>query len=227
MIPSLKVPTGLARLLVWCSALLALAASYSDPAGAFPVKSWYEMRWEGVHRQETDESCGPASVVTLLETYFEVDVDEPEVFTLATAYLDDLEREVARALRAGTSLRGLQDAMNHLGFRSVGVRIAYDDLLRYFDEVGMPMIAHFDLPEKHFVVIAGKLESGSILVADPSRGRYVLSRAEALARFSGHALLYEPPRPVDEGLVERQLQEAERFERFARRLAGASREWGA
>ena len=219
----MKRPATLTKPLAWCCAVFALVAAGSDPAGAFPVKSWHEERWEGVHRQETDESCGPASVVTLLEAYFDVEASEPEVYALATSHLGDLEREVARALQAGTSLRGLRDALNALGFQSAGLQIAYDDLLRYFDEVGLPVIAHFNLPEKHFVVIAGRLATGSVLVADPSQGWYVLRRSEALLRFSGNVLLYAPPHAVREDVIERQLHEGEQLERFTRRLLGKSR----
>jgi len=207
-----------AKTVAWCCAITALSAAFSGPAGAFSVQSWYEERWNGVHRQETDESCGPASVVTLLRGYFDIDVSEPEVFALATDYLTDFEKQIARALQGGTSLRGLRDALNALGFRSVGVRITYDDLLRYFADAGLPVIAHFDLPEQHFVVITGKVGTDSILVADPSQGWYVLRRSGASARFSGNVLLYEPTHAVREDVVERQVRKAEQLQRFALRL---------
>lgn len=205
------------QLLLFCT-LVTLVATSGAPAGAFPVKSWYESRWEGVHRQETDASCGPASIVTLLETYFDIRVDEADVFELATRHLTDELGAISLPYWAGTSLRGLRDALNALGFQSVGVRISFDELLRYFDEAGLPVIAHLTLPERHFVVVVGKVGTDSILVADPSHGYYVLPRFEAIRRFSGNILLYEPPRPIREEVVAHQLRSAELLQRFSQHL---------
>lgn len=195
-----------------------LLAHLVGPACAFPVKSWYERRWEGVHRQETDASCGPASIVTLLQTYFGIAVEEADVFALAIAPLAGENAEPnpgALPIWTGTSLLGLRDALNALGFRSAGVRISFDDLLRYFDHVGLPVIAHMKLPERHFVVVVGKVGSDSLLVADPSSGRYVLHRSEAVQRLSGNILLYDPPSPVREDTIARHLHHATNTEQFA------------
>lgn len=208
--------------LVLLCVLVALVGASDNPAGAFPVNSWYESRWEGVHRQETDLSCGPASVVTLLKTYFEVPVEEAEVFALATSYLAGDGAATALLSWSGTTLRGLRDAMEAFGFRSAGVGISVDGLLRYFDEVGLPVIAHMTSPERHFVVVVGKVGAGALLVADPSKGRYLLTPSDAEQRLSGNILLYQPPRRIREGVVVRHLNGAELQLRFLQRLVDFS-----
>jgi ATP-binding cassette subfamily B protein len=57
-------------------------------------------------------------------------------------------REMCSATRAGVSLRGISDAAEKLGFKTIGTRLNFEKLA---DEVPLPCIVHWR--QEHFVVV--------------------------------------------------------------------------
>ncbi len=101
--------------------------------------------------------------------------------------------------RDGVSLLGISEAAESIGFRTIGVRIGWEQL---FQEAVLPCIVHWY--QNHFVVvykITGKAEKTLIWVADPAHGLVKYSKKEFLAGWlsdkregeaRGIALLLEP-----------------------------------
>jgi ATP-binding cassette subfamily B protein len=101
--------------------------------------------------------------------------------------------------RAGVSLLGISEAAESLGFRSIGVRIGWEQLI---NEAPLPCIVHWQ--QYHFVVvykISGKVNKIRVWVADPARGLLKYTKEEFLASWLSHtkegeekgiALLLEP-----------------------------------
>lgn len=101
--------------------------------------------------------------------------------------------------RAGVSLLGISEASESLGFRSIGVRIGWEQLI---NEAPLPCIVHWK--QYHFVVvykISGKGNKLKVWVADPARGLLKYTKEEFLASWLSHtkegeekgiALLLEP-----------------------------------
>jgi ATP-binding cassette, subfamily B, bacterial len=112
--------------------------------------------------------------------------------------------------REGVSMLGISDAAEHVGFRTKGYRITWDELR---DEVPLPCIIHWK--QRHFVVIykiktrkryfPGKKvpekEETQIYVADPAQGLLTYTKEEFLQCWistrnegekEGVALLLEP-----------------------------------
>ena len=85
-------------------------------------------------------------------------------FTLQTL------RDRCHITRAGVSLLGISDAAESIGFRSMGVKVAFDKLL---NEQPVPFIAHWN--QEHFVVVY-KLECDRVWVADPAHGKVTYTR---------------------------------------------------
>ena len=69
-------------------------------------------------------------------------------------------RELAHISREGVSLLGLSDAAEAIGFRTIGARITFEQLI----EAPKPCVVHWD--QDHFVVVF-KYQKGVIHVADP------------------------------------------------------------
>jgi ATP-binding cassette subfamily B protein len=70
--------------------------------------------------------------------------------------------------RDGSSLLGISEAAEKLGFRSMGVRLSWDQLC---NEAPLPCIVHWK--QNHYIVvhrISGKGEKAKIKVADPALG---------------------------------------------------------
>ena len=67
---------------------------------------------------------------------------------------------------------GISDVAEHIGFRTMGVRITLEQLEQ---EVPLPCILHWN--QRHFVVCY-KIKKGKFYIADPAAGRVVFDRTE-------------------------------------------------
>jgi len=87
-------------------------------------------------------------------------------------------REKCFINRDGVSLLGISEAAEQIGFRSMGVRISWDQLAK---EAPLPCIVHWK--QNHFVVvykITGKGNNVKIWVADPAHGLVKYTKEEFL-----------------------------------------------
>lgn len=85
--------------------------------------------------------------------------------------LHDL-RHATQTTREGANFLGLSDAAEKIGFRTLGVKLAFERLV---NDAPFPCIAHWN--QNHFVVIY-KIKKNSIFVADPSHGLLKYSKEE-------------------------------------------------
>jgi ATP-binding cassette subfamily B protein len=132
-------------------------------------------------RQYDQADCGPASLLSILK-YYGGDTSLPRM------------RELCRADRDGTSLLDLARAARSLGFKADGASGTYEELKKQ----RMPCIAHVvhENGLNHFVVIAG-FKGRKIVIVDPGRGRYLLSREEFLEIWTRKSvLLLSPEQPL-------------------------------
>jgi ATP-binding cassette, subfamily B, bacterial len=87
-------------------------------------------------------------------------------------------RELSFLNREGVSLLGISDAAEHIGFRTLGVKIPFEKLA---GEVPLPCIVHWK--QRHFVVvyeISTRKNNETIKVADPAHGMVSYSKEEFL-----------------------------------------------
>jgi len=104
-------------------------------------------------------------------------------------------RRLCHTTRAGSSLLGLSEASENLGYRTIGAKLTYRQLQK---EAVLPCIAHWN--HKHFVVVY-KVSKSKVWVSDPAHGLVTYSKAEFLEGWSnplsekpgiGIVLLIEP-----------------------------------
>src|SRR5690606_19650517 len=104
-------------------------------------------------------------------------------------------RELSETTRVGSSLLGLSEASEKLGFRSLGVKIDLKKLL----EAPLPCILHWN--KNHYVVLY-KIKKEVFYISDPGHGLLKYSKEEFLKHWIGNnatdqteegiALLLEP-----------------------------------
>lgn len=133
-----------------------------------------------VYRQLNQMDCGPTCLRMMARHY-------------GRHYGAEHLRALVGSNKEGTSLYGLSEAAEKIGFRTRGVRIGVESLAR---EAQLPCILHWN--QEHFVVLV-RYGRGSFQVADPSSGLLQYTRAQFLERWagdaedaSGIALLMEP-----------------------------------
>lgn len=135
----------------------------------------------GVCRQATDYSCGPAAGVTLLK-HFGTEMSEGEMAKLCML-------KPGRGVTVIELSRGLNIALRRFG-RRASVRHLTGARL---DEIPVPFLAEIrreDSPD-HCVVVLAVLED-CVILADPAIGQVVEDRARFLKSWSGIAITTEP-----------------------------------
>ncbi|NMH89889.1 peptidase domain-containing ABC transporter [Flavivirga algicola] len=118
------------------------------------------------YKQYDSKDCGPTCLKIIAKYYKK------------TIPLQEL-RNLAETTRLGSSLMGLGEAAERLGFRSIGIKISLEKLL----EVPLPCIVHWN--KKHFVVLY-KIEKEVFCVSDPAHGRLKYSKEEFLKFWIGN-----------------------------------------
>jgi ATP-binding cassette subfamily B protein len=131
------------------------------------------------HYKQPDEmDCGPTCLRMVARHYGK------------SYMLQDL-RQLSKSTRSGSSLLGISEAAEKIGFRTLGIKITFDKLI---EDAPLPCIAHWN--QNHFVVIY-KIKRDTIYIADPGHGLLKYSKEEFLKSWKsdineGILLLLEP-----------------------------------
>lgn len=131
--------------------------------------------------------CGPASLKMIAKHY-------GKSYTMQTL------REHSFITREGVSMQGISDAAEYIGFRTLGVRITFEQLV---DDVTLPCILHWN--QNHFVVCyrikRRKGGNDRIYIADPASKKLTYNKEDFLKCWlstkqndtpKGLALILEP-----------------------------------
>lgn len=139
------------------------------------------------YKQAESKDCGPTCIKIIAKHYGRV---------LNTQKL----RTLSETTREGSSLLGLSDAVEEIGFRSLGVKLSLNKL----DEVPLPCIVHWN--KVHYVVVykikTSRKGGMTIYVSDPAHGLITYTKEEFIKAWIGNnadenteegvALLVEP-----------------------------------
>jgi predicted double-glycine peptidase len=152
---------------------------------------------EGLIRQTTEVTCGPAAVASLLKFYFGVETSEDEIAKLSGTYENGT-----------SSLFGLRNACRAKGFEAAGRSLKLSEMLHEVESGGVPVVVHFKEPSLHFALVIGRV-GDFIIVSDPSQGNISMDVGDFKRRWSGAVLVVKSSRPANRALVERRKRSAE------------------
>lgn len=128
------------------------------------VKSWKTLRDARVVKQDLDYSCGAASLATLLNEHFGLQVTE-EVLLKA------MNQDSGRA-----SFEDMQRALPQFGFKAQGFAASWKQLIK----LRIPVIVYLKYrKDDHFSVLRG-ISNDTVWLADPSLGNRTYSREQFL-----------------------------------------------
>lgn len=135
-----------------------------------------------VYKQAESKDCGPTCIKIIAKYYGKI---------INTQKL----RTLSETTRAGSSLLGLSEAAEIIGFHTIGIKINFNNLL----EVQLPCIAHWN--KSHFVVVY-KIKRDIVYISDPAHGLLKYSKGKFIQHWIGNnanetteegvALLIEP-----------------------------------
>lgn len=134
------------------------------------------------YKQIESKDCGPTCIKIIAKYYGKI---------ISAEQL----RKLSETTREGTSLLGLSDAVEKIGFHSIGIKISYHKL----KDVPLPCIIHWN--KNHYVVVY-KIKKGIIYISDPAHGLITYTKEEFIKQWIGNnakgtteegiALLLEP-----------------------------------
>jgi uncharacterized protein len=171
LLPSLAL-TLVLLMLQLAPAQLARAADVAFagvlPNGALyhtPVESMRESRFRNLVRQQTDYSCGAASLATILRYAYHLDADEN---TVIEGMLSMADAQVVR--ERGFSLLDIKRYVESLGMRGRGYRVDEDKLR----SLRVPSLVLMDVNGfRHFVVLK-QIIGDQVEIGDPILGNRVI-----------------------------------------------------
>ncbi|MBE0423713.1 MAG: peptidase domain-containing ABC transporter [Lutibacter sp.] len=134
------------------------------------------------YKQTEAKDCGPTCIKIIAKYYGKI---------INTQQL----RTLSETTREGSSLLGLSEAVEKMGFRSLGVKLTFIKLL----EASLPCIVHWN--KNHYVVVY-KIKKGVVYISDPAHGLISYTKDEFIKHWIGNnadenteegiALLVEP-----------------------------------
>ena len=127
--------------------------------------------------QTEGKDCGPTCIKIIAKHYGK---------TINTQQL----RTLSETTREGSSLLGLSEAVESIGFRSLGVKLSYTKL----SEAALPCIVHWD--NNHYVVVY-KIKKDKIYISDPGHGLIKYTKEEFIKFWIGNNATEE----TEEGLA--------------------------
>ncbi|WP_162892827.1 C39 family peptidase [Vibrio superstes] len=130
-----------------------------------PVKSYKELVFGDVYRQQYDFSCGSAALASLLQFHYQRPAKEQDIFDVM---YEQGDKNLIN--QQGFSLLDMKFYLESLGLKADGFHIS----LQKLRSIGVPGITlvNFD-GYMHFVVIRG-ISENNIVIGDPSRGTMVM-----------------------------------------------------
>ncbi|PWS26508.1 ABC transporter ATP-binding protein [Pedobacter yonginense] len=120
------------------------------------------------YKQPDSKDCGP-TCLRIVAKYYNKVIPLQQV------------RNLSETTREGSSLLGLSDAAENIGFKSLGVKINFEILK---NEVSMPCIVHWN--KVHFVVVYKIDKQDKVHISDPSYGLITYSKQEFLKFWIGN-----------------------------------------
>ncbi len=118
------------------------------------------------YHQHDTKDCGPTCLKIIAKHYNKhIALSELRVLTETT--------------RSGSSLLGLSEASEKIGFRSLGVKISLDQIL----EAPLPCILHWN--KMHYVVLY-KIRKNTFYISDPAHGLLKYDKSNFLKHWIGN-----------------------------------------
>lgn len=135
-----------------------------------------------LYKQTEAKDCGPTCIKIIAKHYGKI---------INTQQL----RTLSETTREGSSLLGLSDAVESMGFKSLGVKLTFEKLLK----APLPCIVHWN--KNHYVVVY-KIKKDTVYISDPAHGLISYTKEGFISHWIGNnanettkegiALLIEP-----------------------------------
>ncbi len=118
--------------------------------------------------QADAKDCGP-TCLRIISKYYGKSISLQQI------------RNLSETTREGSSLMGLSDAAEKLGYKTLGLKIDFTTLI---EDIPLPCICHWN--KQHFVVVYKIDKAGNVYISDPSYGLITYSKEEFIKFWIGN-----------------------------------------
>ncbi len=129
------------------------------------VNTWKDMRDQNIVLQQSDFSCGAASLATLIKYYFGDNVSENEILEDIFKRLN--EKDSKDRKKAGLSLLDLKEFAERRGYSTWGGKVKLSALPKLHGPVLVYMTKNQEY--QHFAILRG-IKEDRVFIADPIHG---------------------------------------------------------
>ena len=164
------------------------------------VISLAEQRFIGIEQQQTDFSCGAASVATILKYSYNIPTKEKWVMDGMLAIANP-----ELVAQYGFSMLDMKHYVEMLGMEAKGFKVSAENI----DQLKIPAIVLLNLKGFHHFVVLKKIDSeGRVYLADPALGNKIIDKEEFLDGWNNivlaivgkgydkHSILANPALPI-------------------------------
>jgi predicted double-glycine peptidase len=178
---------------------LAPASTGSQLVISKPLRSWKDMKFEGLVRQRTDFSCGAAVLATVFNSAYGKHTTEQQVLVNMLKLADP---EAVKD--KGFSLLDMKKYVNDLGYGAEGYQVDFDAL----HHLKVPGIVLLNIKGYHHFVVVRKVTDDIVQLGDPALGNRVMSKREFKRAWNNvvfvvvgdglepNSVLMNPPAPL-------------------------------
>lgn len=142
-----------------------------------------EMRFTHVYKQGYDTSCGIAVTAALLNHYWNIPIEEPDLYQ--AMILDRIEDDSATYT---ISFLNIMQYLQHHQIAGRAYKMDWDTLQDTLHKGFAPVIINYDKPNPHFALLL-HLEHNFAFVADPAKGFEIVDKPTFEKNYSGNSLL--------------------------------------
>ena len=123
------------------------------------IKTWKDLRDEGIEKRHLDVSCGVASVATIFRHFYNEEIFEEDALNYI---IDNGKRRSSVA-----TFKDLINVVSHYGYASRGYNLSYNHL----KNLKIPVLVHLFIDgQDHFSVLRGIGDDGMVWLANSSLG---------------------------------------------------------
>ena len=191
------------RFTVFTSGLTLFINCLSVSTSAQNIIPYQSLRYQQTIGQTDIYTCGAAAIATLFTHFYKQPVGEIEVL------------EIAEKLMQGSGKKPQESGLNALSLKQALIskdidadvkEVTLEQLKRYFERGGLPIVIHVTIPQPHYILAIGILEDW-LIVSDPTlgRGMFPLENLNTQKGFSGIVIMARPSEEVIQ--VARQQQQ--------------------
>lgn len=144
------------------------------------VISLSERKFIGVEQQQTDFSCGAASLATILKYSYNIPTKEKWVMDGMLAMSDP-----ELVAQYGFSMLDMKNYVEMLGMEAKGFKVSAENI----NQLTIPSIVLLDIKGFHHFVVLKKIDNENrVYLADPALGNQIVTMDEFLAGWNNIVL---------------------------------------